>query len=144
MVGAINPNTSTPISHQQQRARDSAYMLNPGESFPPEAPISSATSEPTSTAETSVAASKTSTGRNKHDLSAGVIAGIVVATVVVILFGILIFFRHNRTPKMDSQGDKVHVSPSISSWYPQQCQTFLSPVSPAAPPYPTELPVGKM
>jgi hypothetical protein len=136
MVGAINPNTSTAIGHQQQRARDSAYMLNPGESFPPEAPISSATPEPTSTAEPSTPASKSSTRGNKHDLSAGVIGGIVVATVVVILVGILIFVLVRRLKTKFQREPEYATS---SSW---PYSTSMSPVPQYSGP-PTELPSEK-
>jgi hypothetical protein len=103
MVGAINPNASTSIGYQRQRARDSAYMLNPGESFPPESPISSATPGPSSTPSSYAPASKPSTGKKNHNVSAGAIAGIVVATIGVIFLGALVFLmrHHNRALKQN-------------------------------------------
>ncbi|KAH4354200.1 hypothetical protein HBH97_254560 [Parastagonospora nodorum] len=91
MVGAINPNASTPIAKQQQLARDSAYMLNPGEPFPLESPL------PTDTPDPSHVLPKSGRG---HSLSAGAIAGIVVAAiVVVVLLVILIFLIYGRIRK---------------------------------------------
>jgi hypothetical protein len=114
MVGAINPNASTPIAQQQRLARDSAYMLNPGEPFPLESPSPS----PSATLGSS-ATPQPSKSREKHELSAGVIAGIVVAVVVVILLGILIFLinRRGRTPaeKSDRLPDYGHHASTIHS-----------------------------
>jgi hypothetical protein len=168
MVGAINPNASTSIGHQKQRARDSAYMLNPGESFPPESPTSSATPGPDLTPLSYTPASKPSTGKKNHDLSAGVIAGIVVGTIAVIFLGALVFLlrRNNRTLKKNSRHGTEHVpfppikpltsqsNPSASQFNPsalqfnpsaQQFSPLISPFSPTVPPFsasepPQELP----
>jgi hypothetical protein len=129
MVGAINPNASTSIGHQKQRARDSAYMLNPGESFPPESPTSSATPGPDLTPLSYTPASKPSTGKKNHNLSAGVIAGIVVGTIAVIFLGALVFLsrRNNRTLKKNSPHGTEHVpfppiKPSASQFNPSASQ----------------------
>jgi hypothetical protein len=84
MVGAINPNASTPISAQVQQARDSAYMLNPGEPFPPEAPLPSGLSNST------LAPATNSSGKN--GLAPGAIAGIVVGAIAVVVLAALMFF----------------------------------------------------
>jgi hypothetical protein len=120
MVGAINPNASTSIGYQRQRARDSAYMLNPGESFPPESPISSATPGPSSTPTSYAPASKPSTGKKNHNVSAGAIAGIVVATIGVIFLGALVFLmrRHNRALKQNHRHNTEQVASPTPAWQP--------------------------
>jgi hypothetical protein len=92
MVGTINPNTTTSISTQQQKARDSAYMLNPGEPFPAESPLPS--NLPSSTSIPSV-------GGHKSGLGTGAIVGVVVAALGVILLGAsaLFFWRRSKTLK---------------------------------------------
>jgi hypothetical protein len=131
MVGVINPNISMSIDHQKQRARDSAYMLNPGESFPPESPVSSVIPGPTSTPSPYTAPSKASTGKKNHDISAGVITGIVVATVGVILLGAVVFLLccRNRTLKENFRRNTEQVSSSTVPWQ------FEQPFSPSAQTY---------
>jgi hypothetical protein len=130
MVGAINPNASTSIGYQRQRARDSAYMLNPGESFPPESPISSATPGPGFTPSSYASASKPSTGKKNHNVSAGAIAGIVGATLGVILLGALVFLmcRHNRNLKQNCRRGTEQAASPIPAW--QSPPLFSSPQPP--------------
>jgi hypothetical protein len=130
MVGAINPNASTSIGYQRQRARDSAYMLNPGESFPPESPISSATPGPSSTPSSYAPASKPSTGKKNHNVSAGAIAGIVVATIGVIFLGALVFLmrHHNRALKQNHRHSTEQASDPTPAWQPRP--PFSSPQPP--------------
>jgi hypothetical protein len=97
MVGTINPNASTSISTQRQGARDSAYMLNPGEPFPAESPLPS--NLPSSTSIPSV-------GGHKSGLEAGAIAGIVVAALGVILLGALVFFFWGRSKTLKDEVDR--------------------------------------
>lgn len=102
MVGAINPNASMSISYQQDRAKRSAYMLNPGEPFPPESPLSSTTPSATSTP-------MDSAGFKKHGLPAGTIAGIAVATVaVVVIIVLIILLCRRRLRKSIEQGPNAY------------------------------------
>jgi hypothetical protein len=112
MVGAINPNSSTPISTQQQLARNSAYMLNPGEPFPAESPVPS--NPPRST-------TVPTAGTQKHSLGPGAIAGIVVAALSVLILGALLFFFWGRTKTLKEEIERRessitrHVSRSSST-----------------------------
>jgi hypothetical protein len=66
-------------------------MLSPGESFPLESPLPSATSAPVSPSSVT-----------KHGLTPGIIAGIVVATTLVGVIGICIcvfFLRRTKEPR---------------------------------------------
>jgi hypothetical protein len=101
MVGTINPNASTSISTQRQGARDSAYMLNPGEPFPAESPLPS--NLPSSTSIPSV-------GGHKSGLEAGAIAGIVVAALGVIMLGALVFFFWGRSKTLKDEVDRKESS----------------------------------
>jgi hypothetical protein len=151
MVGAINPNASTSIGYQRQRARDSAYMLNPGESFPPESPVSSATPGPDPTPSTYAPVPKPSTGKKNHNVSAGAIAGIVVATIGVIFLGALVFLirRHNRALKQNHRHSTEQASTLTPAWQPRP--PFSSPQPPLSslpPPFspletPQELPADE-
>jgi hypothetical protein len=118
-------------------------MLNPGESFPQEAPVSSATPDPTSAAEPSASASKSSTGSSKHDLSAGVIAGIVVATVVVIFAGILIFFSLRWLKTKSQHNQDFSSSQALSPVWSPNPPEYIRPESQFIRPPPQELPGEK-
>jgi hypothetical protein len=86
MVGAINPNTSTPLTTQQRLARNSAYMLNPGEPFPAEA------SQPASPPPPS-----------KHGLAPGAIAGIALAALGLVVLAALLFFVWGRAKALGEE-----------------------------------------
>ncbi|KAH7072374.1 hypothetical protein FB567DRAFT_201402 [Paraphoma chrysanthemicola] len=127
MVGAINLNTSTSIDKQRKLATDSAYMLNPGEPFPPESPLpsnnpatSSSTPNPGST--------------DKKGLSAGAIAGVVVGAVGGLILGALLFFFWGRTKTLKDEVERKEssitrrISPSTST--ANMVQTPRSPPPP--------------
>lgn len=95
MVGAINPNNSTPIERQRDLAQDSAYMLNPGETFPAESPVASPSSSSIPVA---------AQGTRKHGLAPGAIAGIVIGAISVVVLAALLFFFWGRTKTLK---DKV-------------------------------------
>lgn len=99
MVGAINPNTSTPLSTQASLAKNSSYSLNPGEPFPDEAPDDPVTSPPT-------AVPTPSTGKKGAGLSKAAIAGIVVSSVVVILLAASLFFFIGRSRTLESEMER--------------------------------------
>ena len=119
MVGVINPNSSVSLATQRKDASLSTYMLAPGQPFPSEdggvpqgdinppgssSSSSSSSSVSTSTTPTpsapapasasSTAASHTSSGGVR--LSAGAIAGIVIAAVFVVLLLVALFFLLGR------------------------------------------------
>ncbi|CAG5145768.1 uncharacterized protein ALTATR162_LOCUS1766 [Alternaria atra] len=92
MVGVINPNVTTSVDQQYQLALDSAYMLNPGEPFPPESPQPS--NIPTNSATPGLS---DSTNTDKKGLSTGAIAGIAIAGSSVVIIAGLLFFFWGRT-----------------------------------------------
>lgn len=100
MVGVINPNANTSLQAHKQAAKDSAFMLLPGEKWPDEShnpmddPTSSGNSTPNSTADASSTSSTSSSSSNSSSgLSSGAIAGIAVGgTVAVIGAAALLFF----------------------------------------------------
>ncbi|KAK7631240.1 hypothetical protein IWX48DRAFT_524906, partial [Phyllosticta citricarpa] len=87
MVGVVNPNKTTSLQVQKNRAGDSSYALSPGEDFPSEADSTSVMgSNPTSTG------SPTSSD-DSGGLSGGAIGGLVVGAIAVVaLIGALFFF----------------------------------------------------
>jgi hypothetical protein len=142
MVGAINPNASTPLSTQQQLARNSAYMLNPGEPFPQESPLPSNMPSPSAAV------------AQNDNLGPGAIAGIVVAALSVLLLASLLFFLWGRTktlrheverndssvkrkprPSTSSTANMLHTTPETSLFPPQQ-QLQLQLQQHFAPPTP--------
>ncbi|KAL5117107.1 hypothetical protein ACEQ8H_004932 [Pleosporales sp. CAS-2024a] len=99
MVGAINPNASTPIETQQQKAKNSTYMLSPGEPFPLESPLPS--NLPSSTA-----IPMAPTPEKHSALSSGAIAGIVVGAVAVLALAAALFFFVGRSKKLKDEVDR--------------------------------------
>jgi len=107
MVGVINPNASVSLQRQKEIARDSKYMLQPGQSFPDEAASSSMaslTSYPTSTS-TAAGSAATSSGAaatspKSGGLSAGAIAGIAIGGAVVLIMAAALFFYMGRTKQL--------------------------------------------
>ncbi|PSK57895.1 hypothetical protein B9Z65_9097 [Elsinoe australis] len=100
MVGAINPNTPSQVSEQQNLARSAKYMLQPGEPFPAEASSSissiaataTVTAPATSTPTTSSSA-PTPTPTHHSSLSKGAIAGIAIGALALLaLLGALFYF----------------------------------------------------
>ncbi len=119
MVGGINLNSSMSIDSQRALALDSAYMLQPGkfpmtlsaglrtdlhlgEPFPAESPLPS--NNPASSilpSSSSNSATVSPAGDSSPGgLSAGAIAGIVVAAFSALLFGALLFFCWGRTKSL--------------------------------------------
>lgn len=115
MVGAINPNSSTPIFTQQTKAKDSAYMLNPGEPFPAESPLPS--NLPSSTSVPIAVAPQ------KHSaLSPGAIAGIVIAalSVVVLAAGLFFFMGRSKSLKDEVNRKSANLGGGLQSPAPGQ------------------------
>ncbi|KAF1990915.1 hypothetical protein K402DRAFT_389816 [Aulographum hederae CBS 113979] len=114
MVGVINPNATTSLEQHKQAARDSAYMLQPGEAFPAEADPSSANPSATATSAGSAASSTSSgapaptgsgssdaqEGSSHHGLSTGAIAGIAIGGAAVLLLAAAVFFMMGRNKSL--------------------------------------------
>ncbi|GME60994.1 Cyclin-like protein [Neofusicoccum parvum] len=140
MVGVINPNKSTSLETQKQKAGESSFMLNPGEKFPDEAASSSvvsgaakATATATSTSTVAAAAGGSSSGGSS--LSGGAIAGIVVGAVAVIgiLAALFFYVGRNKSLKEKVNRQSATMSPQMGGSPPM----FQSPVGlfPQSNPY---------
>ena len=112
MVGVINPNGTESVAVQTQLAKNSTFMLQPGEAWPSEeqnpfttsSAAPSSTSAPTSTSSTVPAASATTSAavaasKSSSGLSGGGIAGVVIGAAAVALLAAALLFmcgRHSR------------------------------------------------
>lgn len=113
MVGVINPNGTESVAVQTQLAKNSTFMLQPGEAWPSEEtnPFSStsssaapsATPPPTSTSTVPAASATTSAAvspsSSSSGLSGGGIAGVVIGAAAVALLAAALLFmcgRHSR------------------------------------------------
>ena len=152
MVGVINPNASTSLVTQKQKAKDSTYMLLPGQPFPSEdqdpvgggaAASSSTTSGTPTAAKTSAAAPSTSaeaSSSHSHGLAAGAIAGIVIgASAVALAAAVLLYFcgRQSLQGRHGPQPQQVPFQPSHMSYVdPNKHMSMYSSVAgPALPGY---------
>ncbi|CBX90842.1 hypothetical protein LEMA_P058760.1 [Plenodomus lingam JN3] len=90
MVGAVNPSEDQDIEQQHQKAKDSTYMLNPGESFPaegePDAGYGGINGTGAGDGGGTVADTK---ANSKSSLSPGAIAGIVIGGIAVLVLAAL-------------------------------------------------------
>ncbi|KAF2468442.1 uncharacterized protein BDR25DRAFT_173938, partial [Lindgomyces ingoldianus] len=100
MVGVINPNASTSLEIQRQYAKNSSFMLQPGEQFPSEGgtssissitsyTLASSTSTPTPSNSYSTAATSTiaaiAVSSSRLALAPGAIAGIAIAGLAIVV-----------------------------------------------------------
>jgi hypothetical protein len=135
MVAVINPNANTSLEKQRQLAKDSSYMLNPGESFPPEgtpsalASLASSSAPPTATSTNGPATSSQAPTAvsSSSPLSKGAIAGIAVAGAAICALAAALFFFIGRSRSMKQVLDRTaeHPAPPTSPMY--QHQSFLAP-----------------
>ncbi|KAH7046670.1 hypothetical protein B0J12DRAFT_135285 [Macrophomina phaseolina] len=131
MVGVINPNKTTSLQVQKDKAGQSSFALSPGEEFPDEAASSSALSgatTPTSTSSataTSTAAAKAGNGHS-NSLSGGVIGGIVAGSVAVVAILAALFFFVGRNKSLKEKVDRqsATMSPHVAGSPPM----FQSPL----------------
>lgn len=106
MVGTINPNATTSLQNQKQLAKDSTFMLTPGESWPDEQedPFTTTTSSPTTTPTASsttapaAGASTSESASTSHhsSLSTGAIAGIAIGAAAVALAAAVLLYLCGR------------------------------------------------
>lgn len=144
MVGVINPNASTSLQQQKQDAKDSSFMLLPGEPWPSEAndpfTTTASTHAPTTTSTSAPAATTSSSHLHSHSgLSGGAIAGIVIGAAAVTLGAAVALFlcgRHSRnqhnqnaTPFMQQQVPFQPPPPShVSTYDPMKHMSMHSSV----------------
>jgi len=122
MVGVINPNATTSLENQKELAKESSFMLLPGQPWPDESedPFTTTTSSPTSTSTPSAtssvaAASSTSTTQSSHSgLSGGAIAGIAIGSAAVALAAAVLIYmcgrQSRREPRTDDRPGTGHAT----------------------------------
>ncbi|KAF9633990.1 hypothetical protein BFW01_g4885 [Lasiodiplodia theobromae] len=126
MVGVINPNKSTSLEVQKQKAGDSSFSLSPGEKFPDEAASSSVLSGAAS-ATASSKSTAAAAGGHSSSLSGGAIAGIVIGAFAVIAIMAALFFYVGRTKSLKEKVKRqsISMSPHAAAGSPPM---FQSPV----------------
>lgn len=129
MVGVINPNSSVSLATHRQFARNSSYMLQPGESFPAESP--SFTEVPENSKDPSV---NDQAGSSK--LSNGAIAGITLACISVIALAAMLFFFWGRLKGLRDELNRKsstvvrNAEPQSPVFYPWSEAPHLPPIPP--------------
>lgn len=123
MVGVINPNASVSIEKQVTAAKDSTYMLQPGENFPSEGG-SSSSSLPSSASSTSLSASSSLTpsssastvfSSKSSSFPKAAIAGIVIGAVVVLGLAAGMCFFLGRAKSLNEEVNRQSIHPSVAS-----------------------------
>jgi hypothetical protein len=133
MVGVINPNASVSIEDQITGAKNSKYMLQPGENFPSEGSSSSQESYPSSTSSLASASATTSaaivsSSTKSSSFPKAAIAGIVIGAIVLLglAAGFCFFFGRAKTLKEEVNRQALH--PSVMS---MRSPGHLSPAPPS-------------
>ncbi|OJD31543.1 extracellular serine-rich protein [Diplodia corticola] len=145
MVGVINPNKSTSLEVQKQKAGASSFSLSPGEKFPDEAASSSVLSGVASATATSKATGTAAAGGHSSSLSGGAIAGIVIGIIAVVAIMAALFFFVGRNKSLKENGGRqsAPMSPHAAAGSPPM---FQSPVGmfPQSNPYFQRADMGSM
>lgn len=104
MVGVVNPNATTSLQNQKQLAKDSSFMLTPGQPWPAESEdpfttTAAPTAAPSSTTAPAAGASTdagTASSTHHSSLSAGAIAGIAIGGAAVALAAAVLLYICGR------------------------------------------------
>lgn len=133
MIGVINPNETQTFAAQEQAAKDSTFMVKPGDPIPKEGSASLSATGAAATATTTTSA--TSAPHGVH-LSGGAIAGIVVGAVAFLVLAAALFFYVGRTKSLKEMMHRkdatiTRTEPSEAGWNGSQ-----HPGSPGFPPQP--------
>lgn len=138
MVGVINPNASTPIETQIALAKNSTFMLEPGQPWPSESedpfptgsggqesPSPTTLSTHTPSATSPAPASTTTAVASSHSgLSSGAIAGVAIGAAAVALIAAVLLYlcgRHSRKQYPPPQ----HATPQL--YVPGPHMSFVQP-----------------
>jgi hypothetical protein len=114
MVGVINPNATTSLATQRQLARNSAFMLQPGERWPSEGPADPFTTTVATAVTTSTATSQPNysesagEAKNSHALSTGAISGIAIGGVAIVLIVAALLYICSPRLRRDKHGSLRH------------------------------------
>jgi hypothetical protein len=135
MVGVINPNDTQTLAIQKEAAKNSPFMVKPGEPIPAEG--SSSLSATGSTAPTSSPTSSSTPSSHGVHLGAGAIAGIVVGAVAFLVLAAALFFYIGRTKSLKEMMHRKDAPPATR---PMSDATHWNgsqhPGSPGFPPSP--------
>lgn len=162
MVGVVNPNATTSLQNQKQLAKDSSFMLTPGQPWPDEAedPFTTtagstptATSTPSNpTANATGVSTSASTSSHHSSLSTGAIAGIAIgATAVALAAAALLYIcgrqsrRHTAINQQEDRPGTGHATMHSMAYNPHgqyvdpmkhmSMHSSVMPLSPALPGY---------
>jgi hypothetical protein len=121
MVGVINPNASTSLVTQKELAKESTFMLLPGQPWPEEggSPFTTTTASSTSTPTPTHTSAPAATSSHHSSLSAGAIAGIAIGAAAIALGAAIALFlcgrnsRNQRHSMLHNQSNMVYHPPSV-------------------------------
>lgn len=142
MVGVINPNATTPVETQIALAKNSTFMLEPGESWPSEsndpfttsspgseihpsttAPSSSHSATATAPAATTTAAAASSSSHS--GLGPGAIAGIAIGAAAVALIAAVLLYMCGRQSRKQYPVPVQHAPPQM--YMPGPHMSYMHP-----------------
>jgi hypothetical protein len=125
MVGVINPSATTSLAIQRQLARNSTFMLQPGEPWPSEGPADPFTTAATTVATTVTRSTATpspnytgpaSEVKNAHTVSAGAISGIAIGSIAIVLIATILLYhcgRRSRRDKHEPLSQQPYLAPGF-------------------------------
>lgn len=118
MIGVINPNSTQTFAAQEQAARDSTFMVQPGQPIPKEG---SASLSATGAAATATSTNTSAPAPHGVHLSGGAIAGIVIGAVAFLVLAAALFFYVGRTKSLKEMMHRkdatvTRTEPSEAGW----------------------------
>lgn len=119
MIGVINPNETQTFAAQEQAAKDSTFMVKPGDPIPKEGSASLSATGAAATATATNSSAPTSHG-GVH-LGGGAIAGIVIGAVAFLVLAAALFFYVGRTKSLKEMMHRrdatiTRTEPSEAGW----------------------------
>lgn len=118
MIGVINPNSTQTFAAQEQAAKDSTFMVKPGDPIPKEG---SASLSATGAAASATSSSTSAPTPHGVHLSGGAIAGIVIGAVAFLVLAAALFFYVGRTKSLKEMMHRkdatvTRTEPSEAGW----------------------------